>query len=315
MADTFSQQSTFASDTTAYEMLAYFALRPQLFFDAVCDVKPTNQSHRGAAVQFNIYTDLAAQTTALSETADPDSIAASDSTVTLTLVEQGAVIKTTAKLRATSFLDIDMDMANLIGYNAGLSIDTLARTQIQAGTNVRYSGAATSRATVTPATTLTAANVRRSRVDLVGATVAPTNGSLYWAFIHPDVAYDLRSETGAAAWRDPHTYSAPELIWSGEVGAFEGFRFVETPRCPVFSDSGSSPTTTDVYATLFGGKQALACAHAASEGFGRYPTIVRGPMVDALQRISPIGWKWLGAYGRFREASLRRVESGSSIGS
>lgn len=314
MADTYSQTSTFTSDTTAYELLAYFSLRPQLFFDAVADVRPTQQSHKGAAVQFNIYTDLAAQTTALSETADPDSIAASDSNVTLTLLEQGAVIKTTAKLRATSFLDIDADMANLIGYNAGLSLDTLARAVLEAGSNVRYAGSATSRATVTPATTLNAAAVRRARVDLVNASVPPTNGPLYWAFIHPDCAYDLRSETGAAAWRDPHTYSAPELIWSGEVGAFEGFRFIETPRAPVFADSGSSPTTTDVYATLFGGKQALAIAHANSEGYARYPTIVRGPMVDALQRIQPIGWKWLGRYGRFREASLRRVESGSSIG-
>lgn len=314
MADSFTGTGQLSSDTTAFEALAYFALRPQLYNDAVADVKPTNQTHRGAAVQFNIYADLAAQTTALSETADPDAIAASDSTVTLTLVEQGAVLKTTAKMRATSFLDIDSDMANLIGYNAGLSLDTLARNKLEAGTNVRYSGNATSRATVDPGDNLTADNVRRARVDLVGANVMPVNGPLYWAFIHPDIAYDLRKETGAAAWRDPHTYSAPELIWSGEVGAFEGFRFIETPRAPLFADAGSSTTLTDVYATLFGGKQALAIAHSAAEGYARYPTIVKGPMVDALQRIQPIGWKWLGVHGRFREAALRRVESSSTIG-
>jgi hypothetical protein len=33
-----------------------------------------------------------------------------------------------------------------------------------------------------------------------------------------------------------------------------------------------------------------------------------------LMRLQPMGWYWLGGYGRFREASLRRIESASSIG-
>jgi hypothetical protein len=37
-------------------------------------------------------------------------------------------------------------------------------------------------------------------------------------------------------------------------------------------------------------------------------------VVDVLQRFQPVGWYWLGGYARFREASLRRVESASSIG-
>lgn len=317
MADTFSQTSTFSSDTAAYEALAYFALRPQMLFDQVADVKPSNQTHKGASVQFNIYSDLAAQTTPLSETADPDAIAASDSTVVLTLVEQGAVIKTTAKLRATSFLDIDADMANLLGYNAGISLDSLARAVLVAGTNVRYGGNATSRTTIDAADTLAARDVRRARTDLVGANVMPAKGTMFVGYIHPDVAYDLRIETGAASWRDPHVYSSPDNIWSGEIGAFEGVTFVETPRANVRTDASNgagAAGTVDVYDTIFCGKQALAVAHANSEGYGRYPSIIKGPRVDALQRIQPLGWRWFGVHGRFREASLRRVEAASSIG-
>lgn len=314
MSDSYTGVGQLSSDTAAYEALSYFALRPQLYFDAIVDVKPTNQTHRGSSVTFFIYDDLAAQTSALSETVDPDAIAASDTTVVATPVEQGAVLKTTAKLRATSLLPVDADMANLIGYNAGISLDTLAQTVVSGGSNVRYAGTASSRATVVPTSTIASANVQRARVDLVNANVMPTNGSLYWSFIHADVSYDLQRDTSTGNWLTPHQYSAPENIWSGEIGAFNGFRFVETPRALLVADAGSSPTTTDVYCTLFGGKQALALAHGNSEGYGRYPTIVRGPMVDALQRIQPIGWKWFGVYKRFREASLRRVESGSSIG-
>jgi hypothetical protein len=36
--------------------------------------------------------------------------------------------------------------------------------------------------------------------------------------------------------------------------------------------------------------------------------------VDALRRFVPVGWYYLAGYARFREASIRRVESSSSIG-
>jgi N4-gp56 family major capsid protein len=145
----------------------------------------------------------------------------------------------------------------------------------------------------------------------------PTFNGLYMGFIHPDVSYDLRSETGAAAWRDPHVYVDTDMIYNGEIGAFEGVRFVETPRAPLFadaSDGAGGAGNIDVYATLVMGRQALAKAHSIVDGNGPLPKIVRGPIVDTLERFQPVGWYWLGGYGRFREASLRRIESSSSIG-
>ncbi len=315
MGDTFTAVATLSSDTAAYQMLAYFALRPQLYFDAVVSVKPTNVSHKGTSVQFNIYTDLAAQTSTLSETVDPDSVAVSDSTVVVTPVEKGAVIKTTALLRNRSFLDINADMANIVGYNAGLTCDTLAATAFVAGDNVIYGGGASTRDTTTSAGTMTANLFRRTRATLVGANVMPTSGSYYWAYLNPDVIYDLKVETGENSWKLPHIYSAPEAIWSGEVGVFEGFRVVETPRLTAISNAGSSPTTTDIYQSIFGGFQACAKGHWGSEGYGPLPQIVLGPKVDALQRIQPIGWKHAVEYKVFRQASLRRIETASSIGS
>lgn len=110
-----------------------------------------------------------------------------------------------------------------------------------------------------------------------------------------------------------HTYSQPDQIWTGEVGAFEGFRFVETPRAPVFADAGSSTTLTDVYATIFLGRQCLAKAYSSTVS-APLPQVVAGPVIDSLSRFQPMGWYWLGGYARFREASIRRVESSSSIG-
>lgn len=308
---------TIASDVTydqaAYEKLAYLSLRPQLYFDQCADVKPTNQSMNGSSVIFTIQNDIAVASTAINESTDVTPVSLSNSQVTVTLAEYGAAVTTTALTRGTSFLPLDPVVANVVGYNAGVSVDTIARDVLKAGTNVRYGGTATSRATVVPTSTLSAANVRRAYADLQGANV-PDFGGRYVAFIHPDVAYDLRGETGAAAWRDPHTYSQPGEIWSGEIGEFEGFRFVTTSRAPIFADAGSSTTLTDVYRTMFLGRQALAKAWSMTDGNGEQPRVAPGPVTDTLRRFVPVGWYYLAGWSVFRQAALRALETSSSIG-
>ena len=317
MADAYTTTASVGFDQAAYDRLAYFALRPELYFDAVADVKPTRQSMPGSSVIFTQVADLSVASTALNESVDVDAVAISDSNITVTLAEYGNAVISTAKLRGTSYLDVDETIANVIGFNAGVSQDTIVRDVLKAGTNVRYAtGGATdptARNTVEPGDTLSAWDVRRALADLRGANVA-TFGGYYAAFIHPDVSFDLRGETGAAAWRDPHTYSQPEQIWNGEVGAFEGFRFMETPRAPVFADAGSSTTLTDVYRTMFMGRQALAKAYSNADGNGPFPRVVETPVVDHLRRFQGWGWYFLGGYGIFRQASLRAVEGASSIG-
>jgi N4-gp56 family major capsid protein len=293
--------------------MAYFALRPELYFDRIADVQPTNQSMPGSSVIFTQITELATASTALNESVDVDAVGIADAQVTVTLVEYGNAAITTAKLRGTSFLAVDPVVANVIGFNAGISQDTIVRDVLKVGTNVLYAGQAVSRATVIPTDLITAAKVRRILAQLRGANVA-TIGGLYNAWIHPDVSYDLRGETGAAAWRDPHTYSQPEQIWNGEIGAFEGFRFMESPRTPVFADAGSSTTLTDTYRTIFAGRQALAKAYSTQDGNGANPRVVMSPVVDHLRRFQGMGWYWLGGYGIFRQAALRSIESASSIG-
>lgn len=314
MSDAMTTTGSVQMDQTAFDRMAYFALRPELHYDQVADVQPTRQSMPGAVVSFTQVADMALVTTAISESVDIDAVAISDSAVTVTLVEYGNAINTTKKLRVTSFIEVNPVVANLIGFNAGRSIDSVAEITVRGGSNVRYAGDATARNTVEPTDTLKAANVRRARAELAGANVAPNRGSFYTAFIHPDVTYDFTGETGAAAWRDPHTYSKPENIWTAEIGAFEGFTFIETPRAPVFADAGSSTTLTDVYATIMTGQQAIAKAFSTAEGLGATPRIIMSPIVDKLKRFVPIAWYHLVGYGRFREAALRRIESASTIG-
>ena len=323
MADYYAAEtgtSNLSVDQVAFEKLAYFALRPEMYFDQFADVQATNATNPGSSVKFTVFADLAAATTALGEAEDVTPVAMSDAQVTVTLEEYGNATVTTAKLRASSFLPVDPVAAQAVGYNAGLSIDTIARNVLQAGTNVIYAtgGADTAAARVDMDTddTITAKDIRRAVAQLRGANV-PTIGGNYVGFIHPDVSYDLRSITDASGWRDSYKYTNAMPIYNGEIGMFEGVRFMESPRAPLFTNAyngAGAAGTGDSYGTLIMGQQALAKAVSMGGEYGAQPTIVYGTVTDLLQRFRPVGWKHFVGYAVFRQEALRRIESASSIG-
>lgn len=312
----YTQASSLSVDQTAFDQIAYFALRSEMLFDAAADVQPVAQSMPGSAVTFTIFSELDDATATLTETSDVTAVAMADSQVTVTLAEYGNTINTTAKLRGTSFLDVDAVAANLIGYNAGSSIDTVVANVLKAATNVIYGGGGsttpTANAEVQAEDIIEANDVRKATAQLRGSKAQTFNG-MYMGFIHPDVSYDLRRETGAASWRDPHNYVDTANIYNGEIGAFEAVRFIETPRAPL-DLTGGSASTVDLYSTLIMGRQSLAKAHSITDGNGAYPKVVRGPVVDSLMRFNPVGWYWLGGYGIFRQAAIRVLNSASSLG-
>src|SRR5437764_380206 len=114
-------------DQQAWEKLAYFALRPELYFRSIADVKPTNQSHVGSSVVFTIQSDISVQSTTINESVDVTPVSLADTQVTVTLGEYGQAVQTTALIRGTSFLPLDPVVANVVGFAAGSSIDTVVR--------------------------------------------------------------------------------------------------------------------------------------------------------------------------------------------
>lgn len=311
-----TQVSSLSLTQNAFERLVYFALRPELFYDSVVEIGTTNLTNPGSTVKFTQTADLAAATSVLAEDTDVTPVAMSDAQVTVTLNEYGNAVQTTAKLRATAFAEVNPIVANVIGFNAGVSIDAVGRNTAQAGNNVRYSGGAADRDEIQTDDLLVGNDVRRAVAELRGANVATYNG-LYKGIIHPDVSFDFRGVTGGTNWSDPHVQSDPSGIYNGVIGSFQGVQFMESPRAPLFPDAsnGSGATgTIDVYGTLIMGRQALAKAHSTAGGYGANPVLVDVPITDALRRFEGVGWKHFVGYAVFRQAALRRIESASSIG-
>jgi N4-gp56 family major capsid protein len=259
----------------------------------------------GDSVVLQRYVDLSKATSTLTETSDITAPAVATPTSTsITLNEYGNAAIVTRKLQLFSLTDVDTDIATLIANNMADSIDDVAMTALRGGSNVIYSGNASSTATIDAADTIDSADVRKAVAKLRGNKAAGRKGSLYWVGIHPDVSHDLRAETAAGNWRLPHEYSQASNIWAGEIGTYEGAYFVESARLYNATDGASSAKN---YRTIVAGKQALA------EAVAEEPHVVIGPVTDTLKRFRPIGWYGVLGFARYREEALYRIESGSSI--
>ena len=316
MADVFTGATTAASTgqlsnqvLTAYQRSAFFALREGVVFDQFAKVKPGNVTSPGNPVSFLFWSDMSVATTALTETVDVDAVALSDSLVTVTPAEYGNAVLLTIRIQTDDFLvGFDADVANLLNYNLVDTIDVLARTAADGGTNVYFADGATTATSIVAADDLTVAYVRTQRAALRSASVLPWDGQSYAGIIHPDVAYDLKGETGDGSWSNTAVYNEEgKRIWNDEIGTFANIRFMETPRALLTADGASG--TVDAYTTYFFGQEFLAKAESIP------PHMVLGPVTDKLRRFQPLGWHAYCGWDTLREAALRRVVSASTIGS
>lgn len=320
MANAYTDSSAMSNAVqTAYDKTFEFALRSQPLFRALVDKRPNSLTAPGQSVVLERYQDLAVATTALTETTDPDSVAIGNpSTTTLTMNEYGNPVLRTRKLYLTSITDVDPAIANIIAYNAADSVDVIVQTTLRGGSNllqfkagaisyITNSNGSTVATTMVSTDTFRSSIVRYATAKLRTNKAVPRRGSMYGGFIHPEVSHDLRAESGAAAWRDPHNYSAVGNIWAGEIGEYEGVFWIETPRAYNAVDAGAGDNTVRRFRSYILGQQAMA--EMVAEEFH----VVAGPVVDKLARFRPLGWYGMAGWARYREEALIRVETTSSI--
>jgi N4-gp56 family major capsid protein len=300
----------------AYDLMAHFALRSNPCYEIIADVKSTSQSHNGSGVQFTFLNDLGQATSELAEHVDVTPQALGDSAVNITLKEYGNAVLTTAKVRATSFLNVDSDAANIVGYNMADSMDKIVADIANGGSKVIYANGAANRGAIVPADKFGAAEARQAVADLRTRSAPGWENGNYMAIIHPNVSYDLRSDTAVTDVINYQLYQGTgEAIKAGSIGTFNGVEYIENPRAGVIAAGGTAVggVATQVFQTLIVGRQFMAKAFSRAPGFGPDPSVVFGPQVDVLRRYNPIGWYHLAGYGRFREASGIRIESGATI--
>lgn len=294
--------------TKAYDLMVYPPLRSELIFDQFATVRASNVTHRGGSVRFSFVDDLSIQTTPLLENNDVDSIALNSRALTLSMREYGTAVTNTALIRGTSMIAMDPLIAERVGYNAGKSIDSLARVALDA-TTITYDDAST--ATIGSIGTgtgsyLTGQILRDGVARLQAANVRPFRGGNFVAVVSPYQAQQLKSESTDTGWR----YTVGRMggegsygnsIFNGEIGTYEGVRIVVNNNL------------TNLGQGYLMGAEALAKAYSNAPGFGPNPSTVVSPVVDKLKRFASVGWYHLVGYSVFRAEALLQIKTDAGL--
>jgi len=328
MADVFSTTSSGVGSnlvTLAYDKLIETNLRILPKFREIADKKVGSLTHNGSSIRFQFNNDIADTTVAgatLSETVDPDSVALpATSYIDIAQLELGRSVLPVKKINLMSIANIDPWVANAIGFNMTKTLDAAVVAKLDAGANIVrvsggtgavsnvYEGVGTvaAKTAIAPADTMKSDAIRRAVTKMRAAGVQYKAAGMYVSYIHPEVSADLRTETGNNVWRTPHEYQAVSPLFGGELGSWEGVRFIETANATnTQSGSGTGGTQTRVYNTYVTGAQALA------EAVWKEPGMEVGVIQDRFNRFSPAGWYGIINWALYRTPSLVRIESAAS---
>ncbi len=295
MADTTTTQVP-AGVNNFYNKIMLKAARPLLVHTRWAQVKdiPRNES---LVIKFRRYTLLSAATTSLTEGTTPSGSQLAITNISATVEQYGDFITLTDKLVFSTLDPLLTETADILGQQAGNTLDQLTRDVMVTGTTVQFASSATTRATVTAAMLLTRDEVRQAVRTLQGNDAAkitrmvnPSTGfntsplnAAYIGIITHNTLYDLKDETGFIPVEE---YASQKGVMDGEVGAMDDVRFVMTTNGKTFS------STVTVHTTMILAMNYYAITRISGEAMKNIiKPLGSAGSADPLDQRQTSGWK------------------------
>ncbi|WP_059049996.1 N4-gp56 family major capsid protein [Paenibacillus senegalimassiliensis] len=302
-----------AENATFYQTAMLERLIPELVYMKYGE-KKNIPKRAGATAQWRRLNSLAVSTTAVTEGVTPDGVNLDIAAITATVQTYGAWTKISEFIDLVGLDPLLTETSELMGENAGESIDAIIRDVIYAGTNAMYAGGKASRATVAATDKITALDILRARRTLKRSRVKQVNipgrGRGYLAFVHTDVATDLMQ---LDVWVKANPENNTKNFEDGIIGKMYGIYFVEVDNGMKYDAAGADDA--DVYATLFVGRGAYGVPDV--EGSSKPEIIVHeagsAGTADPLNQFNTVAWKSVFATMRINELCLVRLESGATV--
>ena len=288
---------------------------------------PTGNSKQ---IKFRKYNSLSAATTPLAEGVTPSSTALAVTDITATVAQYGAFVELSDMVSLTNVEPVLTEAAEVLGEQAGLSLDQIYRDVLVAGTGVLYSSGDANRGAV--AHLLTTTDLDKAIRTLMGNNarmfteiITATDGvgtkpiaAAYMGIVHPDVYYTLRGLTGFV---DVHEYASQGAVMEGEVGAYKNIRFVASTNAKIFAGDGATGSAYkatggdyDVYSTLIFGKDAYGITELQGNGL---KNIVKpygsGGTGDPLDQRATSGWKATTVCKILDDTRMIRIETAAAL--
>ena len=286
----------------------------------------------GNQIKFRRYSQLAAATTALVEGVTPSGSALSVTDITSTLQQYGDYVTLTDLVSMTNQDPVVTEATDVLGDQAGTTIDIVRRDVLVAGSNVAYASGVADRLSLINKLTgpdldkairfLKNQNAKYMK-EGIGASEKIGTSSVRKAFIgivHPDVEFDLEAITGYKSVSD---YGSQEGLIEDEIGAYKNIRFVSSTNAKIWTNATTATTagykatgggSNDVYATLIIAAEAYGLSPLSGESMNTYvKPLGSAGAADPLNQRSTVGWKATTITTILNQAWMLRLESLASV--
>lgn len=306
MATTQTYQSLTAEQKTFYDRSLLERLLPNLTFAKYGQKRPIPK-REGDTINFRKFNSLAAATTALTEGETPAGNSLNISTITATVQQYGDFIVMSDKLDMVGIDPVIAEATAVLGEQAALTIDTVARDVVSAGSNVIYANNKDSTANVAATDILTAVDIKKAVRALRNKNAKPMSDGYFIGIIDPSQSFDIQNDP---EWQDLSKYNGGTAIMKGEIGKIAGVRFIETTNTKVKTGEGSA--SADVHCAIIFGQDAYGVTDV--EGKSKPQVIVKeagsSGTADPLNQRSSVGWKTMFTTVRLEEFAMVRLETG-----
>jgi N4-gp56 family major capsid protein len=275
-------------------------------------------------IKFRRYGNLTAATTPLSEGVTPAGSQLSVTDITATVAQYGDYITVTDVVSWESQDAVLMEAAEIMGDQAGDTLDQLTRDILNAGTAAIYSGTSnTQTSDVAAGDVISYGNLDAASLALknnkarpITRQINPSTGynttpipASYIAIIHPTITAKVATFTG---WTPVEKYSNQQGIMEGEVGSYSAngtkIRFIETTNAKVKTGQGKG--SIDVYCTLVFGSNAYGITRISGEAMKNIvKPLGSAGSADPLDQRATSGWKATFVAKILNEDFIERIES------
>lgn len=307
-----------------------------------------------ATVKWRRIENLSASTTALSELQTNAAYMQARTPAALSVTD---VTATVAKYGNFVILNEEVEIFNpsgqmgkvmeVIGINAGQSLNQLQRDVAEDNLTMVYAGSAASDGAVESAitagsiksviNTLTKNSARTFNPMTTGSTNIGTVPILpsFWAITHPDVAIDI---SGLSGFKSVETYAGQVQTAMGEFGSYGiagcSLRFILSEDANVDADAGATlssqglngTSSIDLYTTVIYGQDCIGSvgfgerytdgSFMAGDDLGPVDIIVKGlgsgGTSDPYNEISTVAWKAFHKGAILNPAWGRAIRSGAT---
>jgi len=267
--------------------------------------------NNGKIIDFRKFSPLAVATDPLTEGAlFTDLKELSMSNITAQIAQYGDAVGFSDLVSTTTYDPVLTEATELLGEQAGETLDELVRDVMVLGTNVQYASTATSRVTVGAAMVMTVAEIREAVLTLRINRSRKIMGD-WQAIVHPRTSYDIQ---GTSEWVTANNEQQTGRVFDGSLGKLYGVKFWESDKAKVYADEGVGGTV-DVYISMFVAKDAFGVVNLAGHNLRSiYKPLGSAGTADPLEQQQTMGWKAAMVTKILDDSFMVRLEHSTSTG-